>query len=189
MNILLLGSGGRESALAWKMAQSPFCEKLYIAPGNPGTAEVGENVPELKPMDFASVLVFCRDKSVGLLVVGNEDPLVGGIVDYFRVAGSELPIVGPDSKGAALEGSKDFAKRFMAEHGIPTARYLSFTAATAAEGREFLSELKPPFVLKADGLAAGKGVLIIDSLEEARAALDEMLAGKFGASSATVVIE
>ena len=189
MDILLLVSGGRESALAWKMAQSPFCEKLYIAPGNPGTAEVGENVPELKPMDFASVLDFCRDKSVGLLVVGNEDPLVGGIVDYFRAAGSELPIVGPDSKGAALEGSKDFAKRFMAEHGIPTARYRSFTAATAAEGREFLSELKPPFVLKADGLAAGKGVLIIDSLEEARAALDEMLAGKFGASSATVVIE
>jgi len=189
LNILLLGSGGRESALAWKIAQSPLCEKLYIAPGNPGTAEAGENVPGLKPMDFAAVLDFCNDKNIGLLIVGNEDPLVGGIVDYIRAAGSGMPIVGPDRRGAALEGSKDFAKRFMEAHGIPTARYRSFTAATAADGRAFLGELKPPYVLKADGLAAGKGVLIIDSLDDARAALDEMLAGKFGASSATVVIE
>lgn len=189
MNILLLGSGGRESAIAWKLRKSPRTSKLYIAPGNGGTSEYGENVPSLSPMDFEAVRRFVEEHDIDMLIVGNEDPLVGGIVDYFRSCGSNLPIVGPAKDGAALEGSKDFAKRFMAAHGIPTARYRSFTADTLAEGCDFLETLRPPYVLKADGLAAGKGVLIIDSLDEAKKSLGEMLGGMFGKSSATVVIE
>ncbi len=189
MNILLLGSGGREAAIAWKLSQSPRTVKLYIAPGNGGTGRFGENVPGLSPLDFDAVRDFVEKQAIDLLIVGNEDPLVAGIVDYFRAAGSNLPIVGPETAGAALEGSKDFAKRFMERHGIPTARYRSFTADTLTDGYAFLETLTPPYVLKADGLAAGKGVLIIDNLEEARKALAEMLGGMFGKSSATVVIE
>lgn len=188
MNILLLGSGGRESALAWKMSQSPLADRLFIAPGNGGTSAYGENVA-LSPMDFAAVAKFVAEREVGLVVVGNEDPLVGGITDYFREHLPQTLVVGPEKAGAMLEGSKDFAKRFMADNHIPTARYRSFTLATVEDGCRFLEELKPPYVLKADGLAAGKGVLIIDSLDEARRELREMLGGMFGASSATVVIE
>ena len=187
--ILLLGSGGRECAMAWKISQSPLLSKLFIAPGNGGTSLYGENVATLSPMDFPAVYDFVEANGIDLLVVGNEDPLVGGIVDYFRARGSRLDIVGPDAAGAALEGSKDFAKRFMARHGIPTAAYRSFTAETCAEGMAFMKTLRPPYVLKADGLAAGKGVLIIDSYDEACEALKEMLGGKFGKSSSTVVIE
>lgn len=188
MKILLLGSGGRESALAWKLSQSPLCEALYIAPGNGGTGAYGTNV-SLSPMDFEGVAAFSREHDIALIVVGNEDPLVAGITDYM---GRECPgvrVLGPSKAAAQLEGSKDFAKGFMGRHGIPTAAYRSFTSATAAEGKAFLATLKAPYVLKADGLAAGKGVLIIDSLDQACKALDEMLAGQFGASSATVVIE
>lgn len=188
MNILLLGSGGRESALAWKIAQSPLTDKLFIAPGNGGTDAYGENVA-LSPLDFAAIEKFVTEKKVGLLVVGNEDPLVAGITDYFRDRLPGLLVVGPEKEGAMLEGSKDFAKRFMTDFNIPTARYRSFTAATIEDGYRFLGELKPPYVLKADGLAAGKGVLIPDTLEDARRELKEMLGGMFGASSATVVIE
>ena len=188
MNLLLLGSGGRESALAWKMAQSPLVDKLFIAPGNGGTEAYGTNV-QLSPLDFPAVEKFVADNDISLLVVGNEDPLVAGITDYFREHRPGLLVVGPERAGAMLEGSKDFAKRFMAEFNIPTARYRSFTADTIEEGYRFLAELRPPYVLKADGLAAGKGVLILDTLEEARHELREMLGGMFGASSATVVIE
>lgn len=186
MNILLLGSGGRESALAWKISQSPLTDSLYIAPGNGGTGDYGENVG-ISPLDFEAVSGFVTEKSIDMIVVGNEDPLVAGIYDYF--AGRDVLVVGPSKAGAALEGSKDFAKAFMMRHGIPTARYRSFTAETIEDGYRFLGELNAPYVLKADGLAAGKGVLIIDNLEEARAALKEMLSGMFGKSSATVVIE
>lgn len=185
-NILLLGSGGRESALAWKISQSPLLRKLFIAPGNGGTTQYGDNV-ELSPLDFPAVEAFVKDNDVKMIVVGNEDPLVNGIYDYFK--GSDIIVVGPSKAGAALEGSKDFAKRFMERHSIPTARYRSFTAGNIEEGYEFLESLKPPYVLKADGLAAGKGVLIIPELEEAKKSLKEMLSGMFGASSATVVIE
>lgn len=188
VDILLLGSGGRESALAWKLAQSPRCGRLYIAPGNGGTPAYGTNVA-LSPMDFEAVATFCRDKGVKLLVVGNEDPLVGGIADYMAEHQPSLLVLGPKRGGAQLEGSKDFAKGFMARHGIPTAAYRSFTKDTAKEGAEFLATLQAPYVLKADGLAAGKGVLILDSLDEARRELDEMLGGMFGASSEKVVIE
>ncbi len=188
MKILLLGSGGREAALAWKMAQSPETEKLFIAPGNGGTEGFGTNVP-LKPTDFESVGRFIDENGIGLLVVGNEDPLVAGITDFMAETRPELLVAGPRKAGAMLEGSKDFAKLFMTEEGIPTARYRSFTAATLAEGQKFLETLKAPYVLKADGLAAGKGVLIINDLEEAKKELAEMLGGMFGASSATVVIE
>lgn len=188
MNILLLGSGGRESALAWKISQSNLCDKLFIAPGNGGTDAYGTNVA-LSPLDFAAIDAFVADNAIDMVVVGNEDPLVAGIYDYFAEKRPGLLVVGPSKAGAALEGSKDFAKRFMTAHGIPTARFRSFTAETADEGCRFLEELKPPYVLKADGLAAGKGVLIIDSLPEAQKALREMLGGMFGQSSATVVIE
>lgn len=187
MNILLLGSGGRESALAWKISQSPLCGHLFIAPGNGGTGAYGTNVA-MSPLDFPAIKRFAKENAVGMIVVGNEDPLVAGIWDYFKDDDSVL-VVGPSRAGAALEGSKDFAKAFMMRHGIPTARYRSFTADTLEEGYRFLESLKPPYVLKADGLAAGKGVLIIDSLDEAKASLKEMLGGMFGASSATVVIE
>lgn len=188
MNILLLGSGGRESALAWKISQSALCDHLFIAPGNGGTGAYGTNVA-LSPLDFPAVEAFVKGNGIGMLVVGNEDPLVAGITDYFREVMPELLVVGPSREGARLEGSKDFAKEFMTECGIPTARYRSFTLGTIEDGYRFLEELRPPYVLKADGLAAGKGVLIIDDLEEAKRELKEMLSGMFGASSATVVIE
>lgn len=188
MNILLLGSGGRESALAWKISQSPECSSLIIAPGNGGTARYGRNLP-LKPTDFNAVLEVIRENAIDMVVVGNEDPLVGGITDFLAAEAPEVLVVGPSREGARLEGSKDFAKQFMEAEGIPTARYRSFTAETVEEGKKFLATLQPPYVLKADGLAAGKGVLILDSLEEARRQLEEMLGGMFGQSSATVVIE
>ncbi len=189
MNILLLGSGGRESALAWKMKQSPLLDKLFIAPGNGGTGAYGTNVPGLSPLDFEAVEKFVAENAIDMIVVGNEDPLVAGIRDYFAEKMPELLVVGPSKLGATLEGSKDFAKQFMMRHGIPTAAYRSFTAENVAEGVEFLASLKAPYVLKADGLAAGKGVLIIDDLAEAQQALQDMLGGMFGKSSATVVIE
>lgn len=188
MNILLLGSGGRESALAWKISQSPECSSLIIAPGNGGTARYGRNLP-LKPTDFNAVLEVIRENDIDMVVVGNEDPLVAGITDFLAAEAPEVLVVGPSREGARLEGSKDFAKQFMEAEGIPTARYRSFTAETVEEGKKFLATLQPPYVLKADGLAAGKGVLILDSLEEARRQLEEMLGGMFGQSSATVVIE
>ena len=186
MNILLLGSGGRESALAWKMSQSPMLNKLYIAPGNGGTGAYGENIA-LSPLDFPAIEKWVAENAIDMIVVGNEDPLVAGIYDYFE--GKNILVVGPSKAGAALEGSKDFAKQFMVKNNIPTARYQSFTAETIEEGYAFLEQLQAPYVLKADGLAAGKGVLILSSIEEAKASLKEMLSGMFGASSATVVIE
>lgn len=188
VTVLLLGSGGRECALAWKIAQSPMLKHLYIAPGNGGTGAYGENV-NLSPLDFEAIASFVKEHGVDMIVVGNEDPLVAGIYDYFAGREGSPLIVGPSKAGAALEGSKDFAKQFMVRHGIPTARYRSFTAETVEEGERFLEELRPPYVLKADGLAAGKGVLIIDSLDDAKKSLREMLSGMFGQSSATVVIE
>ena len=187
LNILLLGSGGRESALAWKIAQSPRLNKLYIAPGNGGTEAYGENVA-MSPLDFEAIGRFVDEKSIDMIVVGNEDPLVAGIYDEFANRPGLL-VVGPSKAGAALEGSKDFAKQFMVDNNIPTARYRSFTAETLEDGKKFLATLKAPYVLKADGLAAGKGVLIIDNLDEACRSLEEMLGGMFGKSSATVVIE
>lgn len=186
MNILLLGSGGREAALAWKIRKSPLTEKLYIAPGNGGTRLYGENV-EIDPLDFDEIREFVKANDIELLVVGNEDPLVAGIRDYF--ADTDLPIVGPGREGAMLEGSKVFAKDFMKRHNIPTARYKSFTRDNITEGYRFLETLNSPYVLKADGLAAGKGVIICDELGEAKKVLDEMLDGKFGNASSTVVIE
>lgn len=186
MDILLLGSGGRESALAWKMSQSPLLGKLYIAPGNGGTEAYGTNVA-ISPLDFDAIRKFIDDNSIDMIVVGNEDPLVAGIYDYFE--NHPVLVVGPSKAGAQLEGSKDMAKRFMVDHGIPTARYRSFTSDTIEDGYRFLESLTPPYVLKADGLAAGKGVLIIDDLDQAKNSLAEMLGGMFGKSSATVVIE
>ena len=186
MNILLLGSGGRESALAYKISRSPLCDKLYIAPGNGGTHQFGENV-DLSPLDFESIGKFVTANTIDMIVVGNEDPLVAGIYDYFE--SEPVLVLGPSKAGAALEGSKDFAKQFMARHNIPTARYRTFTAETLEDGYKFLESLQAPYVLKADGLAAGKGVLILDSLDEAKSSLREMLGGMFGASSASVVIE
>lgn len=186
INILLLGSGGRESALAWKMSQSPLLNKLYIAPGNGGTGTYGENIA-LSPLDFPAIEKWVGENAIDMIVVGNEDPLVAGIYDYFE--GKNILVVGPSKAGAALEGSKDFAKQFMVKNNIPTARYQSFTAETIEDGYRFLEQLQAPYVLKADGLAAGKGVLILPTIEEAKASLKEMLSGMFGASSATVVIE
>lgn len=186
IDILLLGSGGRESALAWKMSQSPLLGKLYIAPGNGGTNAYGTNI-SLSPLDFPAIESWVKDNGVKMIVVGNEDPLVAGIYDYFE--NQDIIVVGPSKAGAALEGSKDFAKQFMVKNNIPTARYRSFTAETIEDGYKFLEELQAPYVLKADGLAAGKGVLILPGIEEAKASLKEMLSGMFGASSATVVIE
>ena len=186
INILLLGSGGRESALAWKMSQSPLLNKLYIAPGNGGTGAYGENTA-LSPLDFPAIEKWVGENAIDMIVVGNEDPLVAGIYDYFE--DKNILVVGPSKAGAALEGSKDFAKQFMVKNNIPTARYQSFTAETIEDGYRFLEQLQAPYVLKADGLAAGKGVLILPTIEEAKASLKEMLSGMFGASSATVVIE
>ena len=188
--ILLLGSGGREHALAWKISQSSKVDKLYIAPGNAGTAEVGENV-NIKVNDFESIKKFCLDKQIQMVVVGPEDPLVNGIYDFFKEDEQllSIPVIGPSKKGAVLEGSKDFAKGFMQRHGIPTAAYRTFTGETLEEGKAFLRTLKAPYVLKADGLCAGKGVLILPTLEEAEKELGEMLGGMFGGASSRVVIE
>lgn len=190
MKLLLLGSGGREHALAWKIAQSPKVEKLYIAPGNAGTAEVGENVA-IKADDFDGIGRFVLEYAVDMVVVGPEDPLVKGVYDYFKSDSrlANIPVIGPSAKGAVLEGSKDFAKGFMKRHQIPTAAYRTFTGETLEEGLQFLETLRPPYVLKADGLCAGKGVLIVPTLEEARKELQEMLGGMFGKASASVVIE
>jgi phosphoribosylamine--glycine ligase len=190
MKLLLLGSGGREHALAWKIAQSPKIEKLYIAPGNAGTSEVGENVA-IKADDFAAIKEFVVKNDINMVVVGPEDPLVKGIYDYFKndEALKNVPVIGPSKAGAVLEGSKEFAKGFMQRHHIPTAGYKSITAANLEEGLAFLEILEAPYVLKADGLCAGKGVLILPTLEEAKKELKEMLSGMFGDASATVVIE
>ena len=190
MKILLLGSGGREHALAWKIAQSKKVEKLFIAPGNAGTALVGENV-NIKADDFEALKNFCVDNGVNMVVVGPEDPLVKGIYDDFKndKRTKDIPVIGPSKKGAVLEGSKDFAKRFMERHGIPTAKYRTFDGTSLEEGLKFLETLKAPYVLKADGLCAGKGVLILPTLDEAKKELREMLGGMFGNASAQVVIE
>lgn len=190
MKILLLGSGGREHALAWKIAQSPKVEKLFIAPGNGGTLTVGENV-QIAATDFPALKSFVLEKGVDMVVVGPEDPLVKGVYDFF-VNDPELtsiPVIGPSKEGAKLEGSKDFAKAFMLRHGIPTARYKSFTADTLEDAYAFLEELDAPYVLKADGLAAGKGVLILSDIEEAKQELRNIVGGKFGSAGATVLIE
>lgn len=190
MNILLLGNGGREHAFAWKLCQSPLCSKLYIAPGNAGTAACGENVA-LSPEDFPALAAFALQNQIELVVVGPEAPLVEGVFDYFSATPElrSIPVIGPSKEGAKLEGSKAYAKAFMQEFGIPTAAYREFTAAQLDEGLAYLAALPPPYVLKADGLAAGKGVLICASLEEAQEELRAMLGGKFGSASATVVIE
>lgn len=190
MKLLLLGSGGREHALAWKIAQSPKIEKLYIAPGNAGTASVGENV-NIKADDFAGIRQFVLDNQINMVVVGPEDPLVKGVYDFFKndEALKNIPVIGPSKQGAVLEGSKDFAKGFMQRHNIPTAAYQTFRADQLEEGLKFLETLKAPYVLKADGLCAGKGVLILDTLDEAKKELKEMLGGMFGDASSSVVIE
>lgn len=191
MNILILGSGGREHAYAWKLAQSKRLSKLYIAPGNAGTASVGTNV-NISATDFDAVKKFVVENQINMVVVGPEDPLVKGVHDYFLADAvlKNIPVIGPQKDGAQLEGSKDFSKQFMFRHKIPTARYETFTKETLAEGLTFLETLEPPYVLKADGLAAGKGVVIPNTLEEAKAELSEMLANaKFGNASAKVVIE
>ena len=191
MNILLLGSGGREHALAWKIAQSNKVDKLFIAPGNAGTAQAGTNVPELKATDFDGVARFALDHNINMVVVGPEDPLVKGIYDYFQnnEALRGIPVIGPSQAGAQLEGSKDFAKAFMLRHNIPTAAYATFDGEHLEEGLRFLETLRAPYVLKADGLCAGKGVLILETLEEAKRELKEMLGGMFGNASSKVVIE
>ena len=190
MNILLLGSGGREHALAWKIAQSTKVSKLFIAPGNAGTATVGQNV-DINANEFDTLKRFALDNDVQMVVVGPEDPLVNGIYDDFKsdARTTHIPVIGPSRKGATLEGSKDFAKAFMARHAIPTARYKTITAQNIDEGLAFLEELKAPYVLKADGLCAGKGVLILPTLQEAKSELRHMLNGMFGNASASVVVE
>ena len=190
MNILLLGSGGREHAIAWKLKQSLRLDQLFIAPGNAGTAALATNL-DIKATDFAAIKEAVKAHYIDMVVVGPEEPLVKGIVDYFRQYEylKNVPVIGPDQAGAQLEGSKDFSKRFMQRHQIPTARYLSVTADSVAEGQAFMQQLNPPYVLKADGLAAGKGVLILSDYEEACQELNNMLTGKFGAAGNTVVIE
>ena len=197
MKILLLGSGGREHALAWKIAQSEKCEKLFVAPGNAGTGSIplqngsfSENIP-MKADDFEAVKAFCTEKGIDMVVVGPEDPLVKGIYDDLKADSrtKNIPVIGPSKAGAVLEGSKDFAKAFMERHHIPTARYKTFNGETVQEGLAFLETLQPPYVLKADGLCAGKGVLILPTLDEAKKELKEMLGGMFGNASSRVVIE
>ena len=186
LNVLLLGS--REAAIAWKLSQSPMLGKLFIAPGNAGTTACGTNIA-IKPTDFDAVAKAVKEHDIDLVIAGNEDPLVKGLREALAVSCPGVPMVGPGADGAALEGSKDFAKDFMGRHNIPTARHLTATKENIAEARDFLRSLKAPYVLKADGLAAGKGVLIIDNINEAISSLDEMLDGQFGAASAKVVIE
>jgi phosphoribosylamine--glycine ligase len=191
MTILLLGSGGREHALAYKLLQSPSCEKLLVAPGNAGTAGIATNVA-VNPTDFEAIKALVLTESIDMVVVGPEDPLVHGIYDFFKNDNqiNHVPVIGPSKLGAQLEGSKEFAKEFLVKHQIPTAAYASFTAETVAQGCEFLTTLQPPYVLKADGLAAGKGVLILQDLQEAQNELRNMLVNaKFGAASSKVVIE
>lgn len=190
MNILLLGSGGREHALGWKIKQSPKVDKLFIAPGNAGTAEVGTNIA-IAADDFNALKKFSLENDINMLVVGPEDPLVKGVYNFFLndEALSHIPVIGPSCEGAQLEGSKDFAKAFMTRHDIPTAKYLSVTKENLQEGLSFLNKMKAPYVLKADGLAAGKGVLIIEDLDNAKKELETMLNGSFGKASETVVIE
>lgn len=190
MNILILGSGGREHALAWSIAQSPRCEKLFCAPGNGGTAETGENVA-LDPLDFGAVGSFCEVQNIHMLIVGPEAPLVAGIADHFTAhqALKHIAVMGPRQAAAQLEGSKRYAKEFMAENGIPTARYRAFGQGQEAEAQAFLGDMAPPFVLKADGLAGGKGVLILKDRAEAEEEVSAMLGGKFGTASETLVIE
>lgn len=190
MKLLLIGNGGREHALAWKIAQSPKIDKLYIAPGNAGTQNVGENVA-VGVSDFDALGKFVIEKDIDMVVVGPEVPLVEGIYDYFKADSrlAAIPVIGPSKAGAELEGSKDFAKAFMQRHHIPTAAYRTFDGTTLREGLDFLKTLKPPYVLKADGLCAGKGVLILPTLDEAEKELKEMLHGMFGNASARVVIE
>ena len=190
MKLLLLGSGGREHALAWKISQSPKIDQLFIAPGNAGTTQTGENLP-LKADDFEGIRKTVIEKGIDMVVVGPEDPLVKGISDFFKNDPNlkDIPVIGPSSTGAMLEGSKDFAKEFMQRHNIPTAKYRTFDRSTIEEGIAFLQTLKAPYVLKADGLCAGKGVLIVPTLEEAETELREMLGGMFGNASDKVVIE
>lgn len=191
MNVLILGSGGREHAFAWKIAQSKQLENLYIAPGNAGTAHCGTNV-NISATDFEAVKKLVWEKSIDMVLVGPEDPLVKGIHDYFLQDDvlKDIPVIGPKKDGAQLEGSKDFSKQFMIRHGVPTARYQSFTKDSCEAGKNFLETLQPPFVLKASGLAAGKGVLIINDIKEAKQELENMLLNsKFGEASETVVIE
>jgi len=190
MNILLLGSGGREHAMAWKIAQSPMLNQLFIAPGNPGTSSVGKNLP-IAADDFNAIKLAVLENSIDIVLVGPEDPLVKGVVDFFREDSEikHIPVIGPDKFGAQLEGSKDFSKQFMFRHNIPTAGYLSVSSENIDEGIAFLSKLNPPYVLKADGLAAGKGVLILNDLDETINELKLMLNGKFGSASKIVVIE
>lgn len=190
MKILLLGSGGREHALAWKIAQSEKCEKLFIAPGNAGTANAGENVA-IKADDFEAIKQFCVKEHIDMVVVGPEDPLVKGIYDDLKAdeRTKAIPVIGPSKQGAVLEGSKDFAKAFMQRHNIPTARYATFDGEHVEDGIAFLETLEAPYVLKADGLCAGKGVLILPTLDEAKKELREMLGGMFGNASSRVVIE
>lgn len=190
MNILLLGGGGREHALAWKIAQSPRTDKLYIAPGNAGTSACGENVA-MGVNDFEAIKAFMAERHIDMVVVGPEDPLVRGIYDELKAdpRTAAVPVIGPSKAGAVLEGSKDFAKAFMLRHNIPTAAYRTFDGTQLAEAEAFLDTLQPPYVLKADGLCAGKGVLIVPTLAEAKAELGQMLGGMFGTASAKVVIE
>lgn len=190
MKLLLIGAGGREHALAWKIAQSPQCDKLYIAPGNAGTKNCGENVP-ISVNDFEKLKTFCVGNQIDMVVVGPEDPLVNGIYDNFKADArtKNIPVIGPSKAGAMLEGSKDFAKAFMQRHSIPTAKYKTISKTNLEEGLQFLSKLQAPYVLKADGLCAGKGVLILPTLEEAQKELREMLDGMFGNASTHVVIE
>lgn len=190
MNILILGSGGREHTFAYKIAQSDRCKQLFVAPGNAGTASIATNIP-ISVTDFKAIENCVLTHHISMVIVGPEDPLVAGIYDYFKETETlkKVMLIGPSKKGALLEGSKERAKEFMSQHNIPTAAYASFTIESVEAGKQFLNTLKSPYVLKADGLAAGKGVLIIDSLEEAKASLEEMLSGKFGAASSTVVVE
>lgn len=191
MKILLLGSGGREHALAWKISQSSQLDKLFIAPGNSGTKAIGTNV-NLTITDFPAIKLFCVENNINMVIVGPEDPLVEGIYDYFQteIELKNIPLIGPSKKAAQLEGSKDFAKKFMVKHGIPTAKYATFTKSTLQDGYAFLESMKAPYVLKADGLAAGKGVLILDTIKEAKSELKKILSdGKFGKAGKQVVIE
>lgn len=190
MNILIIGGGGREHALAWKIAQSPQLDNLFIAPGNAGTAELGTNVP-IGVEDFDGIRKLVLDKGINMVVVGPEAPLVAGITDFFKADSDlqDVAVIGPSQQGAELEGSKDVAKVFMEDNNIPTGQFRTFIDYTVAEGKDYLATLEPPYVLKADGLAAGKGVLIIDNLEEAQQELENMLQGKFGEASKKVVVE